>query len=140
MVVDERLLPATAFGRPVGEFAIVYDGECPFCSKFVMMQRIRKSVGKVNLINARDHIKDAKHALKYGLNIDDGMLVFYKGKVFEGGDAVNMIALLSQSGFGSALTRMLFFNKSVANIFYPFLRGGRNLALKFLGRKKIFDP
>jgi predicted DCC family thiol-disulfide oxidoreductase YuxK len=32
---------------------LIYDGECPVCSKAAQILRIRKSVGKLEIINAR---------------------------------------------------------------------------------------
>ena len=33
---------------------IVYDGDCPFCSRYVALVRLREAVGQVVLANARD--------------------------------------------------------------------------------------
>ena len=32
---------------------IIYDGECPFCSKYVRLIQLKKTIGYVELINAR---------------------------------------------------------------------------------------
>ena len=34
---------------------IVYDGDCPFCSRYVEFSRIRSMFGNVRLVNAREH-------------------------------------------------------------------------------------
>ena len=36
------------------EVLIVYDGQCPFCSRYVELVRLRQSLGQVRLINARE--------------------------------------------------------------------------------------
>ncbi len=36
--------------------SIIYDGECPFCSSFMSIVRVKKSVGDVRLIDARNEI------------------------------------------------------------------------------------
>ena len=33
---------------------LVYDGDCPFCSRYVQLLRIREAVGPLRLVNARD--------------------------------------------------------------------------------------
>ena len=54
------------------ENVIVYDGECPFCSQYVKMLRIRESVGTVRLIDARSSDETAIFARgKY--DMDQGM-------------------------------------------------------------------
>ena len=99
------------------------------------MQRLRQNAGSVHLADARDYMPDTASALIAGLDIDEGMLVFYDGKIYEGGDAVHIIALLS--GKRSFLTRLLFSHRWVTIAIYPVLRAGRNLALRLLGRQKL---
>ena len=33
---------------------LVYDDDCPVCSNYVQMLRIRESIGELKLVNARD--------------------------------------------------------------------------------------
>ena len=33
---------------------VVYDGECPFCTAYVKLLRLREAAGKVELVNARE--------------------------------------------------------------------------------------
>ena len=33
---------------------LVYDRECPICSAYVRMMRIRKDIGRLELVNARE--------------------------------------------------------------------------------------
>ncbi len=140
MVVNEDLLPANAFGRPGGDVVIVYDGECPFCTNFVTYQRLKENVGVVRNVNARDYMADVAAAREAGLDIDEGMLVFWRGQIFEGGDAINILALLgSRRGWRPALTRAVFANPKVSRFLYPGLRAGRNLAIGLLGIRKMRD-
>lgn len=137
MVVDETALPADAFGRPAGDVVVVYDGECPFCSNFVQMQRLRANVGRVALINARDHLDHVQDAKARGLDIDKGMLVFWSGRIYEGGDAVNIMAVLGDDSPFARFTRALFKSPTVSRALYPALRAGRNGVLALLGRRKM---
>ncbi len=137
MIVDESTLPAGAFGSGSTDMTIVYDGECPFCRNFVAMQKLRESAGSVALVNAREHPSDVAGAKSAGLDLDQAMLVFWRNKIYAGGDAINIMA---QMGAGSAfpqLIRFLFGCKTVARLTYPALRTFRNLTLRLLGRTKL---
>ena len=39
---------------PTQRASIVYDGDCPFCSRYVKLVRLREALGSVDLVNARD--------------------------------------------------------------------------------------
>lgn len=109
---------------------LVYDGECPFCSQYAAFMEARKRLPDLQLVDARtqaDHqavlaVKDA------GLVLDDGMaLVRADGTILHGADAVQALAAP-----GSLLA-----SGKRAGFAYPFLKAGRNAALKVLGRKKL---
>lgn len=117
---------------------IVYDGECPFCTNYVTMVRLRDSVGEVELINARSNHPIVAEIKGNGLDLNEGMVVRYEGREYFGADAMNILSILtSDRGTLNRLVARLFANKRFARTIYPFLRGGRNLTLKFLGRKRI---
>lgn len=105
---------------------LIYDGECPFCSKFVTLMRLREEFN-VELINAREN----RNVLSgYEFDINNGMIVDVDGHAYHGADAVWMISKLSEKP-GMLRSRRL------AQTLYPFLRMGRNLTLKILRRKPI---
>ncbi|MEJ8474054.1 DCC1-like thiol-disulfide oxidoreductase family protein [Roseibium algae] len=117
---------------------IIYDGDCPFCSRYVVMSRLRKSVGPVALINARDGGPDVKAAIADGYDLDEGMLALYQGQTYYGADCIHLISMLSSRfGFLNWVSSMLFSNRTLARFSYPALRFGRKLTLKLLGRTKI---
>ena len=37
-----------------GDAWLVYDGDCPFCSRYVQYLRLRQAAGPVRLVNARE--------------------------------------------------------------------------------------
>jgi len=139
MVVEEDKLPPDAFGRPAGDVVIVYDGDCPFCSNFVRLQRLRCNAGRITLVNAREHLGHVRLAKAAGLDLDEGMLVFWKRRIYEGGDAVNILAVLGDDGMFSRLTRRLFEKPAVSRTLYPFLRAGRNIVLRLMGRERLLS-
>ena len=139
MVVNSAVLPPGVFGRSRHDITIVYDGECPFCSNYVRLQRLRSNIGAIGLVNAREHLADARLAKQAGFDVDEGMLVFWRGELYSAGDAVFVLTRLGTRGTGfNLIGRALFSNARVARLLYPVLRGGRNLTLRLLGRRKLF--
>ena len=117
---------------------LVYDGACPVCSSYVRYVRIRESAGTLLLVNARDGGPWVDRVLESGLNLDEGMVLFYGGRAYHGVDCVHMLALLSTaSGLFNRINAVAFNHPSTARVAYPILRAGRNLLLRILNRPKL---
>lgn len=117
---------------------LLYDGGCPFCSRYVQFLRIRESVGPLRLLNARDGGTEYDEVLAHGLDLDEGMVLKLSGRLYHGQDCVHALAMLSApEGIVSRLNGWVFRSKIRAAVLYPILRTGRNLTLRLLGRKKI---
>ena len=117
---------------------IIYDGECPFCSSYVRMARLREAVGTVELVDARSEDSRVAEAQGAGLDLDDGMVVIWRGERHSGAEAVHLIAALSgEGGLGNRLQRRLFRSPRVAAGLYPWLVRGRRLWLRLAGRRPI---
>lgn len=117
---------------------IVYDGECPFCSRYVTLVRLRDAVGTIELIDARKGHDLVTELKDLGYDLNQGMLARYNEVDYFGSDCINLLAMLSSRvGWVNRLNSMLFSNKKVARITYPTLRAGRNLTLLALGRQPI---
>ena len=54
---------------------IVYDGQCPFCSRYVQLLRLRESLGRVELVNARHRGPIVDEVVRAGLDLDEGMIL-----------------------------------------------------------------
>jgi predicted DCC family thiol-disulfide oxidoreductase YuxK len=130
----------SATNDPARGIQIVYDSECPFCTNYVKLLRLREAIGPAELIDARGQHPILGEIVRAGLDLDEGMVVKMGGRLYHGGDCLNVLALLS--------TRAGFFNRAIAGVFrsatlswtlYPSLRAGRNAALRLLGRKRIRD-
>jgi predicted DCC family thiol-disulfide oxidoreductase YuxK len=124
--------------RTESETWIVYDGQCPFCSRYVQLVRLRETLGQVQLVDARKggpQVEEVRHA---GLDLDEGMVLKLDGRLYHGADCINMLALLStpSSGF-NRLNAALFRSPTASRLLYPVLRTGRNAVLRMLGRSKI---
>ena len=117
---------------------LLYDGKCPFCSRYVKFIRLRSSTGNFALIDARHSSKYLDDAQKAGLDINEGMVLKYGGKLYHGDNCIHMLALLSSPvGIANKINAWLFKSPTRANIFYPWLGCGRNTVLMLLGRKKL---
>lgn len=117
---------------------LIYDGECPFCSNFVRLARLRETLGPIHLVNARDEGPELKDATKHGYTIDDGMVLFLDGQYFHGAECMNKLALLSsRSSVFNKIVLSIFRMPTLARFLYPILKAGRNLTIRLLGISKL---
>ena len=118
------------------EIFILYDGECPFCSRYVRMTRLSHAMEHVHLLNLREHANHrlVQEASSLGLDFNAGMVVAHNQQFFHGADAMHYLALITTySGVFNAIMRMVFRNKRASRLLYPALRACRNLTLRVLG-------
>lgn len=119
---------------------IVYDGACPFCSAYVRMVRLKRAVGDVQLIDARDGGPVVEDVLERGFDLDEGMAMKMGDRYYHGGEVMHMIAMMSSEvGPLNKLHAWVFRSPVRAKILYPPLRTGRNLVLKLLGHSPLAD-
>lgn len=112
-----------------GGTAIVYDGDCPFCRAYVTMTKITNA--GPTLVNARERPDLVRTLAQSGIDLDSGMAVYYQGRIYTGGEAMHLLALLSRpSGLVEKLASALLRRRRFALLVYPALRLGRNLLLK----------
>ena len=117
---------------------LLYDGDCPFCSAYVSYVRLRETAGPVPLLNARTHPDRVEEAKRQGFDLDVGMVLKLDGRYYHGADCINALALLTTpSGFFNRLNRVIFRSRAISRVLYPVMRGGRNLALRLLGRRQL---
>jgi predicted DCC family thiol-disulfide oxidoreductase YuxK len=121
-----------------GNIQVVYDGECPFCTGYVRLLRLREAAGTVELIDARSVHPLVREVVQAGIDLDEGMVVKLGGQLYHGGDALHVLALLStRAGLFNRAMGALFRSPGLSRTIYPALRAGRNAALRLLGRKPI---
>jgi predicted DCC family thiol-disulfide oxidoreductase YuxK len=118
--------------------AIIYDGDCPLCSAYVRMARLKKAIGNPTLVNARERPDLVKALARSGVSLDAGMVVYYQGRIHAGGEAIHALALLTTPvDLANRLIAALLGRRSFALWVYPFLRAGRNLLLKLRNRPQL---
>jgi len=117
---------------------IYYDGQCPFCDKYTKLLRIRETVEELVLVDLRQSPSDRERFAEKRINPDKGMIVDYGGRLWTGGEAMCLLASLSEKqGLFSRFNRCLMANRVMAVIAYPILRLLRNLILLILGRDSL---
>ncbi|MCO4759734.1 MAG: DUF393 domain-containing protein [Oceanospirillaceae bacterium] len=120
------------------EVLLIYDKECQACDNYCQVVRIRETVGKLRLIDARENSDVLEEITALGLDIDQGMVLKLDGQIYYGSDAIHALALISsRSGLLNRLNYYLFRSKRLSHVFYPMLRFFRNVLLKMLGKTKI---
>ena len=120
------------------EVLLVYDRECPFCESYCRLVRLRKTVGQLKIIDAREPSAVMDEITASGLDIDQGMVLKLEGQLYYGSDAIHALALFSsRSGIFNRFNYWVFRSRQLSRIFYPILRFCRNVALKMLGKTKI---
>ncbi len=119
-------------------FFLVYDGECPFCSTYARYVRVRKALGHLRLFNAREGGPLIDEIKKRGIDLNEGMVLVVDGEYYFGSECMNRLALMNTgSGWFNALNGMIFSRPLLAKLLYPFLKFGRRITLKLLGRSLL---
>jgi len=117
---------------------LLYDGECPFCSRYVRHVRLREAIGPITLANAREHAALVEEVRRLGFDVDTGMVLKLDGNYYHGADCIHALALLTTpSGWFNRLNSLVFKSSTAAKVLYPILRTGRNLTLRLLRRGRL---
>jgi len=118
----------------------VYDGECPICQMAANLYKIRRSVGALHTVDARTQ---KNHPVmgevnQAGLNLDEGMVIKYNDRLYQGEEALHIMAQLgADKGWFNHVNNTLYKSKFLAKTSYPFMKFARNMALKLKGAGKI---
>jgi len=120
------------------EILLIYDAECPVCDVYCRLVRIRASVGKLKLVNARESTAVMDEVTRAGLDIDQGMVLKIGEELYYGSEAIHALALISSpSGLFNRLNYWVFRSQVLSRSIYPLLRFFRNLLLKALRKTRI---
>jgi predicted DCC family thiol-disulfide oxidoreductase YuxK len=117
---------------------LLYDGECPFCSRYVRHVRLRAALGPITLANGREHPALVEEVQRLGFDVDAGMVLKLDGNYYHGADCIHALALLTTpSGWFNRVNSWVFRSATASKVLYPVLRTGRNLTLRLLGRSRL---
>jgi len=120
------------------EILLVYDKECPLCDAYCRLVRIRRDVGQLTIVDARENSEILREITDNGLDIDQGMVLKMGDRLYYGSDAIHALALISsRSGFFNRFNYRVFKSRRLSAWLYPVFRFFRNLLLKTLGKTKI---
>lgn len=116
---------------------ILYDGDCPFCTRYVRWLRLRKNL-KTSLVSARESSPLRDEATRLGYDLDRGMLVRYGGRFYYAEEAITILTLLSTpSDTFNKLVIALLRSPRRAKILYPVFALIRRATVLALGRGTI---
>jgi len=142
---SEQHAPSSLSGAPARERSpaeddyLLYDGDCPACSAYVAMSRLRQLYPGLRIMSARAEPALVAALRGKGYEINEGMILSLDGVIHFGPDATRMIAVLGRSSpswwrraaLGSLGTAPW------ARALYPWLNRARQLLLRLLGRRPI---
>lgn len=123
-----------------GDVWFVYDGDCPLCTTAANALQIRKAVGTLHLVNAREESNHPvmQEILARRLNLDEGMVIKFLDTCYFGADALHVMALLGTGqGWFNRMNAWLFRSKTLSRLLYPPMRAARNLFIRLKGISKI---
>ncbi len=117
---------------------LLYDNDCPFCSAYVRLARLREAGVALQILGARDHPDLVRAFRAQGLDVNAGMILQLAGNTYFGGDVIHVLALMSTPRtWVNRAWNAVFSNRRVARALYPALRAGRNATLRLLRRPPI---
>ena len=110
---------------------LVYDGDCPLCSSTAKAVKIRKAVGTLHIINAREPHPIINEIHRAGLDLNTGMVLKFNDTFYHGADALNMLAMIgTKNDLFNRFNVLLFRSKFLTKIFYPIFKTIRYISLK----------
>jgi predicted DCC family thiol-disulfide oxidoreductase YuxK len=126
-------------GAAVGTDYLLYDGECPVCSAYVAMARLRQLYPGLKVVDARSEPDLVAELRGKGYEINEGMVLRLDGAIHFGADATRMIAVLGRASPSRWRRTALGVIGTApwSRRLYPWLSRGRRALLRVLRRGRI---
>jgi hypothetical protein len=103
-----------------------------------MALTIKKKVGSIQMLNARDPHPLVQEALKKGFDLNEGILVMYQHQYYFADEAMQLLAILSRPDDRfNKLNQCIFKYRWVAKSSYPLFKMLRNTLLRIRGVSKM---
>lgn len=118
----------------------VYDGECPLCNSAAQAFRMKREYGSIHLVDARKSADDPliQEINKRGLDLDEGMVIYARGRFFYGKSALKFMAQYGDSrNVFMVFCKSLFWSDTISSLTYPWMRSVRNWLLRRQGIGQI---
>lgn len=117
---------------------VLYDGECPVCSRFVSWSRLREIRPDIALLDARMAPELVKQLRQQGIETNDTMVIRLGALTLVGSDAFAMITQIAEPNPGLVgwIVKRLA-SSSLSGPAYPLLVAGRKALLVLLRREQI---
>lgn len=109
------------------------------CRSYVRWQRVRRDVGELELIDARQDSEARRELTAMGFDLDEGFALQVGERWYHGSEALHRLTLLgTRSGLFNRLMYRLFASPERTARLYPLFRACRTGLLKVL-RKGAID-
>jgi predicted DCC family thiol-disulfide oxidoreductase YuxK len=120
---------------------LLYDGDCPFCNSYVALARFRALSPGFRPLDARRHPALCTAMRERGFDIDRGMVLSWRGRLYYGADAMWMFSRIDRRGTVLATVhRIAFRSRTVSRRLYPVFKTLRAFTLRATGRSRITPP
>jgi predicted DCC family thiol-disulfide oxidoreductase YuxK len=118
---------------------LLYDGDCPVCSAYVAMSRLRQLYPDLRIVSARTAPALVGELRRGGYEINEGMVLSLDRRLYFGPDATRMIAELGRASPSRwrQIALAAIGSAPWARPLYPWLNRARQLLLRILGRPPI---
>ena len=117
---------------------LLYDGECPICSRYVLWTNIRNKNPGIALLDARQQPELVAALRTEGIEINNTMFLQVDGRRFVGAAAMAEISVyMPQNTLPQRILRSLTSSQLLFQTIYPGLVLGRKLLLALLRRRQI---
>ena len=104
------------------EITIFYVGECPFCTAYIKIVKLKSNFSKVLMVNAREGGEVVERIKKIPLDLDEGMVVKIGDNYFHGHECMNVLSLLaSNSGILNRFFAWIFKSETLIKSTLPSL-------------------
>lgn len=120
-----------------GDF-LIYDGDCPVCTRYVAWTALQSTYPGIELIDARAAPELVRALRREGIEINDTYLLQLGGTRLVGPAAMARISELMQpQTFGQSLLKSLTRSRRLMTPVYPWLVLLRKALLWIIGRDQI---